>query len=166
MSDERPGSGRQRASASRLAAVQALYQVDLGAADVEHALNSVVLRGAALDEAGAFAEIDRSRTERIVRGVAANSGGRLDEMIGGSLSPGWSVERLEVLMRVILRAAVFELLECSDVPARVVINEYVDIAHAFFDRGEPGMVNAVLDRLAKILRGGEFGPARNAAGAS
>lgn len=166
MSGTRRGQGSERASASRLAAVQALYQLDLGSADLEHALESVVSRGAALDEGGGFAEIDRARTERIVRGVAEDRRGRLDDMIAGSLSAGWSVDRLEVLMRVILRAGIFELLECGEVPARVVINEYVDIAHAFFDRGEPGMVNAVLDRLAHLLRAAEFGPTKDGASAS
>jgi N utilization substance protein B len=153
------GKGRPRnekASASRLAAVQALYQLDLDSVDLEQALDTVKARGASLDEGGLSAEIDPQRMETIVRGVAGDHGGRLDEMIDGSLSGGWSAERLESLMRVILRAGIYELLECPDVPARVVINEYVEVARAFFDRNEPGMVNAVLDRLARILRAGEF----------
>lgn len=152
------GKGRprnERASASRLAAVQALYQLDLDSVDLEQALDTVKARGASLDEAGLSAEIDPQRMETIVRGVAGG-GSRLDEMIDGSLSGGWNAERLESLMRVILRAGIYELLECPDVPARVVINEYVEVARAFFDRNEPGMVNAVLDRLARILRSGEF----------
>lgn len=152
------GKGRSRnekASASRLAAVQALYQLDLDSVGLEQALDTVKARGASLDE-GLSAEIDPQRMETIVRGVAGDRGGRLDEMIDGALSGGWNAERLESLMRVILRAGIYELLECPDVPARVVINEYVEVARAFFDRNEPGMVNAVLDRLARILRAGEF----------
>lgn len=152
------GKGRPRnekASASRLAAVQALYQLDLDSVDLEQALDTVKARGASLDEAGLSAEIDPARMETIVRGVAG-SRSCLDEMIDGSLSGGWNAERLESLMRVILRAGIYELLECPDVPARVVINEYVEVARAFFDRNEPGMINAVLDRLARILRAGEF----------
>jgi len=153
------GKGRSRnekASATRLAAVQALYQLDLDSVDLEQALDTVKARGASLDEAGLSAEIDPQRMETIVRGVAGDRDGRLVGMIDGALSGGWNAERLESLMRVILRAGIYELLECPDVPARVVINEYVEVAHAFFDRNEPGMVNAVLDRLARILRSGEF----------
>jgi N utilization substance protein B len=73
-------------------------------------------------------------------------------MIDSALAASWSVSRLEILMRAILRAGVFELLECPEVPPKVVINEYVEVAHAFFDRGEPGMVNGVLDTLAHRLR--------------
>ena len=161
MSGNRRGRN-ERSTASRLAAVQALYQLDLESSTVEEALDSVKLRGATLNDSGLTAEIDPERTETIVRGVAADSAGRLDEMIDGSLSGGWNSGRLESLMRVILRAGIYELLECSDVPAKVVINEYVDVAHAFFDRGEPGMVNAVLDRLAHVLRAAEFGPVAGA----
>lgn len=153
------GKGRPRnekASASRLAAVQALYQLDLDSVDLEQAIDTVKARGASLDEGGLSAEIDPDRMETIVRGVAGDHAGRLDDMIDGSLSGGWNTGRLESLMRVILRAGIYELMECPDVPARVVINEYVEVAHAFFDRNEPGMVNAVLDRLARILRAGEF----------
>jgi len=155
MSGSRRGRN-ERSTASRLAAVQALYQLDIESSTVDEAIDSVKLRGATLDDSGTTAEIDPARTETIVRGVAADKAGRLDEMIDASLSGGWNASRLESLMRVILRAGIYELLECSDVPAKVVINEYVDVAHAFFDRGEPGMVNAVLDRLAHVLRAAEF----------
>ena len=156
MSGNRRGRN-ERSTASRLAAVQALYQLDIESSTVDEAFDSVKLRGATHDDTGRTAEIDPERTETIVRGVAADKAGRLDEMIDASLSGGWNSSRLESLMRVILRAGIYELLECSDVPAKVVINEYVDVAHAFFDRGEPGMVNAVLDRLAHVLRAAEFG---------
>ncbi len=149
-------SGRDRSSASRLAAVQALYQVDLESCDLEQALDTVKARGATLDETGLAVEIDNERMEAIVRGVAGDGSGRLDEMIDGSLSGGWTTGRLENLMRSILRAGIYELQDCPDVPAKVVINEYVDVARAFYDRGEPGMVNAVLDRLARLLRPAEF----------
>jgi N utilization substance protein B len=140
-------------SAARLAAVQALYQVDLGAAVSEDALATVLARGATLDETGLAAEADPEIASLIVRGVSqAGMIETLDRMIDGALSEGWSVARLEILMRAILRAGVFELLERPDVPSKVVINEYVDVAHAFFDRGEPGMVNAVLDKVARLVR--------------
>ena len=69
---------------------------------------------------------------------------------------GWSVERLEILLRCILRLGTFELMARAQVPARVVISEHVDLADAFFSGREPGMVNGVLDRLARSLRPGEL----------
>jgi N utilization substance protein B len=141
-------------SAARLAAVQALYQVDLGSAVSEDALATVLASGGAtLDETGLAAEADPEITSIIVRGVCQPTMiVRLDAMIDGALVTGWSVGRLEVLIRVILRAGVFELLERPDVPTKVVINEYVEVSHAFFDGSEPGMVNAVLDKIARQLR--------------
>jgi N utilization substance protein B len=140
-------------SAARLAAVQALYQIDLSGAGSEDALAMVLAGGATLDETGLAAEADPQLASIIVRGVSqASMIERLDQMIDGALAAGWSVPRLEILMRAILRAGVFELLECPEVPPKVVINEYVEVAHAFFDRGEPGMVNGVLDTLARRLR--------------
>lgn len=150
-------AARQRqsglSSAARLAAVQALYQIELGAGASEDALAMVLASGATLDESGLFAEADPEIASIIVRGVSQpDMIERLDRMIDGALVTGWTVARLEILMRAILRAGVFELLERPEVPLKVVINEYVEVAHAFYDRGEPGMVNAVLDKLGRILR--------------
>lgn len=156
MSGSAGGFAPRVASASRLAAIQALYQIDRDSSAAESALASALDRGAVLDDRGASAEIDPETLSGIVRGVAGDRDGRLDGMIDGALSDGWSVARLESLMRAILRAGVHELLDSPGVPARVAISAYVDIAHAFYDRGEPGMVNAVLDRLARALRPGEF----------
>jgi N utilization substance protein B len=81
----------------------------------------------------------------------------LDHLIAGALSGDWNVERLEAVLRAILRAALFEIIGSSEVPAKVVIAEYVDIARAFYSGPEPGLVNAVLDRVAHVIRPGEFG---------
>jgi N utilization substance protein B len=81
---------------------------------------------------------------------------KLDPMIDKSLQGGWPLKRVEALMRAVLRAGAFELSSRSDVPARVVVTEYVDVAHAFLDKDETGMVNAVLDQLARQLRASEF----------
>jgi N utilization substance protein B len=80
----------------------------------------------------------------------------LDELLRGVLTPEWPVERLESVLRAILRAAAFELAKSIAVPARVVITEYVDIAHAFFAGKEPGLANGVLDRLARAQRPAEW----------
>ena len=92
----------------------------------------------------------------LVRGVSARRT-EVDDVIAGALSNQRRIARLEVILRALLRAAVFELLATADVPARVIINEYVDVAHAFFAGAEPGLVNGVLDRAARDLRPGELG---------
>jgi N utilization substance protein B len=81
---------------------------------------------------------------------------RIDPMIDKALAGGWPLKRVEALLRAVLRAGAYELEHRTDVPARVVVSEYVDIAHAFLDRDETGMVNAVLDQLARSLRAAEF----------
>jgi N utilization substance protein B len=81
---------------------------------------------------------------------------KLDPMIDAILTKGWPLKRIETVLRAILRAGAYELDQKRDVPARVVVSEYVDVAHAFVDRDETGMVNAVLDQLARQMRAGEF----------
>jgi N utilization substance protein B len=80
----------------------------------------------------------------------------LDPAINRSLTPGWPLPRIDATLRAILRAGAFELASRRDVPARVVISEYVDVARAFFDADAAGMVNGVLDTLARSLRPAEF----------
>ena len=80
----------------------------------------------------------------------------LDPLIDDVLSQGWPLKRIEAILRAVLRAGAYELDHRRDVPARVVVSEYVDVAHAFVERDEVGMVNAVLDRIARKLRAEEF----------
>jgi N utilization substance protein B len=80
----------------------------------------------------------------------------IDPMLDQQLAAGWRLGRVDSILRAILRAGVYELLERPDVPARVVINEYIEIAHAFFDEDEPKVVNGILDKLARRLRPAEF----------
>jgi len=148
------GSGRR--SAARLAAVQALYQIELGGLAAgpvieefrTHRLGREI-EGVAYAEADAalFADIVTGRQERTAE---------IDRLIGERLDKDRLLERLEAILRAILRAATYELLARPDVPARVIISEYLDVAHAFFSGSEPGFANGVLDRLAHDLRGGEF----------
>lgn len=139
-------------SAARLAAVQALYQMDMTGID----LNDVVAEfeahrlGQVLEgEQYHAAEADFFRD--IVEGVVREQR-RLDPMIDQQLAEGWRLARVDSILRAILRAAAFELTDRDDVPARVVITEYVDIAHAFFGEDEPKVVNGVLDHLAHRAR--------------
>jgi N utilization substance protein B len=149
---KKPNSdGARRRSAARLAAVQALYQIDMSEAAVD-----VVLRQFPREDGEpGLAEPDGELFTKLVRGVVRRLED-IDPVVGGALSGDWTVERLEAILKSILRLAVFELLELSDVPSKVVISEYLNIAHAFYAGPEPGMVNAVLDRVSRILREGEF----------
>jgi len=140
-----------RRSVARLAAVQALYQMELTDASAEAVVKEFCThrQGGLLEEA--FAETDLKKFESIVSGVSECSLA-LDEKIAASLAQDWTMERLGPVLRAILRSAAFELFAGTDVPAKVVINEYVNLTHAFFEGKEPGFVNGLLDRLARELR--------------
>jgi N utilization substance protein B len=130
--------------AARLAAVQALYQLNMN--DVAPAVVIAEFVGHRLEQ-----HADRSLFSDLVGGVAARVT-EIDGMIGAALVEGWTVERLETVLRAILRAGTFELLARPDIPPKVAISEYVEIAHAFFGGREPGLVNGVLHHLAQRLR--------------
>jgi N utilization substance protein B len=153
MSDPEPkkkGMQRSRRSAARLAAVQALYQVDLTAAEPAKVIAE--FRQHRMEEG---AKADRDFFAAIVEGVGARRE-EIDALLTPLLAEGWALPRLETVLRAILRAGVFEILARGDVPGRVVIDEYVNVARAFFNDKEPGVVNGILDRLARRLRAGEF----------
>ena len=153
-----PTEGRRanRRGAARLAAVQALYQMDLAATPLNDALAQFETHWIGREvEGDEYLPADAAHFRDIVRGVVDDQR-RLDPMIDEALSKGWPLKRIEALLRAVLRAGVYELDHKRDVPARVVVTEYVDVAHAFVDREETGMVNAVLDQLARQLRGAEF----------
>ena len=146
----------EKRSSSRLGAVQALYQMDIAAApigDVLAEFESFWLGQEVEGEEYKPAEVAFFRD--IVEGVVQEQR-RLDPDIDAALSAGWPLKRIEAILRAILRAGAYELLNRRDVPARVVITEYVDVAHAFVDREEAGMTNAVLDKIARDLRPEEF----------
>jgi N utilization substance protein B len=149
-------------SAARLAAVQGLYQMDMastGINDVIRDLTATPLRDTAIsDEQGGDIETtrpDATFLAELLRGVVRIQRD-IDPLIDNQLAAGWRLARVDSTLRAILRAAVFELQERKEIPGRVVINEYIDIARAFFDGDEPKVVNGVLDKLAKRLRPDEF----------
>ncbi|WP_108680528.1 transcription antitermination factor NusB [Methyloceanibacter sp. wino2] len=143
-------------SAARLAAVQALYQMDMTGIDLNdvvaefqmHRLGQVV-------EGDHYHEAEAEFFHDLVDGVVREQR-QLDPMLDQQLAEGWRLNRVDSILRALLRSAAFELYIRDDVPSRVVINEYVDIAHAFFDGEEPKVVNGVLDRLARKVRSEEF----------
>jgi transcription antitermination protein NusB len=149
--------GGRRRSAARLAAVQALYQLELNpAAEAEGVVREFVRHRLGREIDGEhYGEADAALFEDIVRGVTADRD-RLDETISAVLTEEWPLLRLEAVLRAILRAGTYELLHRQDVPPRVAISEYTDIAYAFFSGKEPGLVNGVLDRLARTLRPADF----------
>ena len=145
--------------AARLAAVQALYQMDLagsGLNDIMAEFESHWLGGEV--EGVKFLPAEAAYFRDIVAGFVAEQS-RLDPQIDAALVRGWPLERIDTVLRAVLRAAAYELDRRSDVPARVVVSEYVDVANAFVGATETGMVNAVLDQLAHQLRADEFGRA-------
>ena len=157
----RSGGNRPRSTA-RLAATQALYQMHMTGAPAEHVLSEFLDHrlGEELDGLS-LAAADRTLFGDLLRGVAADQA-ELDDMLAAVLDEDWPVERLETLLLIVLRTGTFELSRRLDVPARVIVSEYVDLADAFFSGKEPGLVNGVLDRLARSLRPEEFAGAGSA----
>jgi N utilization substance protein B len=146
-----------RRGAARLAAVQALYQMDLAGTGLNEIFAEFESHWLGREVEGAeYLPAEAAFFRDIVGGVVREQR-RLDPMIDEALTRGWPLKRIEALLRAVLRAGVYELEQRSDVPARVVVTEYVDVANAFVDRDETGMVNAVLDQLARRLREAEFG---------
>jgi transcription antitermination protein NusB len=149
-----------RRGAARLAAVQALYQMDIAGTGLNDILAEFESHWIGREVEGAqYLPAEAAFFRDVVGGVVREQR-QLDPMVDQALAQGWPLKRIEAIMRAVLRAGAYELGHRSDVPARVVVAEYVDVANAFVDRDETGMVNAVLDQLARQLRAGEFEHAR------
>ena len=141
-------------SAARLAAVQALYQHEMEGTPVPRLLREFHEHrlGATIEDAQ-YIEAEQSFFDDVVSGVHARRV-EIDDLIADKLAKDWSLDRLDRPMRAILRAGTYELLARADVPVGSVISEYVDVAHAFYDKRESGFVNGLLDAVAKEARGG------------
>lgn len=153
--DETPTTAEQKPAnqrgAARLAAVQALYQMDIGGADLQTVLQQFSFRTNEGDVDGeTYLPADTDFLGQIVKGVL-KSQTVIDPILQASLSDDWPLTRIDSTLRAILRASAFELHFRRDIPTKVVICEYVDVANAFFDGEVPGMVNAVLDKVSKNL---------------
>lgn len=138
--------------AARLGAVQALYQMEMSGSGAEEVAQEFVEHR--------FGELpavpDEEFFTAIVSGVPQHQV-EIDRAVVASLSEKWKLERVDSILRAILRCGVFELVARRDVPAKVVIDEYVAVASAFFGGDEPGFVNAALDTIARRKRAKEFG---------
>lgn len=142
---------RLRRSA-RLSAVQALYQMETSGSGAKAVVKEFRdHRFGYEDEPSDYVETDEDFFEDLVTGIVSIQAD-VDKRISGVLKEGWKLSRLDATVRAILRAGGYELIARKDVPPAVVINEYVDVAHAFFESTEPGFVNATLDALAKQVR--------------
>ncbi len=156
-----PSKKANRRGAARLAAVQALYQMDIAGAGLNdifaefesHWLGSEV-------EGEKYLPAEAAFFRDVVSGVVRDQT-KLDPLVDDALAKGWPLKRIDAIIRAVMRAGAYELEHRKDVPARVVVTEYVDVANAFVDREETGMVNAVLDQLARRFRADEFSRAEN-----
>ncbi len=143
--------------AARLAAVQAIYQMEQGGGGADEVvLEFTEHRFGHEKEVSPSGVPDEEFFVSIVHGVPRLQV-EIDRAVAKCLSSDWKLERIDSILRAILRASAFELIERRDVPAKVVIDEYVDVAHAFFQGNEPSFVNAALDKLARRKRAIEFG---------
>lgn len=149
----------QARSAARLAAVQALYQQHMEGTALARLLDEFhqhrLGRDIDSDDFGdaEYAEAEVPFFDDVVRGVDARRD-EIDAVVAGKLATGWNIARLDKAMLQVLRAGTYELLARPDVPAAVAINEYVEVAKAFFDDGQARFVNGILDAVAKEVRAG------------
>lgn len=161
--DRRRKPGRpdraQRRAAARLAVVQALYQMDIGGSDLPTTLTQFEGHrlGALIDDLQ-MPDADEAFFRDVLEGVVSDQR-RIDRAVNETLEASWPLVRIDSTLRATLRAGGYELFNREDVPARVVINEYVEVAKAFFGGEEVGIVNGVLDALARRARPGELAAA-------
>ncbi len=141
--------------AARLAAVQALYQMELSGLGAKKVIMQFRNHEFGYDGEDGFVAADEEFFEEIVQGVVDGQAA-IDVEIAKKLSEKWKLSRLDVTLRALMRAGTFELMARIDIPARVVIDEYVTMATDFYDNKEPNFVNASLDKLARELRPSEF----------
>ncbi|MDA1059290.1 MAG: transcription antitermination factor NusB [Proteobacteria bacterium] len=164
MTASKPVTGAR--SAARLAAVQALYQMWVTGVSPEAVIGEFIEHRFGREFDGLIYEgADRAFFEDIVRGVAARET-EIAAVVHEALSKDRELGRLEKILAAALRAGAYELLARVDVPARAIISEYVDVAHAFFEGPQPGFVNGVLDQIAKQIRADEMAAKRSQKGAA
>jgi N utilization substance protein B len=142
--------------AARLAAIQALYQMELAGEDAETVAEEFAAWRFGREPEITPGEPDEAFFGDIVRGVPHHQD-EIDAAVTDCLASDWRLSRVDSILRAILRAGAYELIARPDVPARVVIDEYVELSHAFFSGEEPAFVNAALDKLARRMRAAEFG---------
>lgn len=148
--------GHKARSAARLAAVQALFQLDQTGETAEEAITTYLdhYMGATI-EGDTYVEGNKALFKAVVKGVVEDQIA-IDGAIDKCLPEDWPLHRIDSILRAVLRSGTFELLKRHDIPAKAVINEYVEVARAFFDGPEAAMANGVLDRMARAMRSDEM----------
>jgi N utilization substance protein B len=150
-----------RRGAARLAAVQALYQMDLAGTGMNDIFAEFESHWIGREVEGEqYLPAEAAFFRDIVSGVVRDQKA-LDPRIDAALAAGWPLKRIDAILRAVLRAGTYELDNRRDVPAKVVVSEYADVANAFVDREETGMVNAILDQIARGARANEFSGAKS-----
>ncbi|MEH3119160.1 MAG: transcription antitermination factor NusB [Methylorubrum populi] len=142
---------------ARLAVVQALYEMEVADKGVIDALAEFEAFWIGQEVDGISHPPAETAFFRDVLRGAVEEQRAIDPKLDAALAKGWPLRRLEVVLRAILRAGAYELMFRRDVPARAAISQYVDVAYSFYGGDEPGMVNAVLDRVGREVRSTEFG---------
>lgn len=140
---------------ARLGAVQALYQMEMSGASTADVLAEFDAgRLPRREEAPTDEEGDGPLFRTLIESAVSRQE-QIDRVIAGRLASGWRLDRIDSVARAILRAGAAELAQRADIPTPVVIDEYVEIAHAYFEGPEPGFINATLEACARDLRPAE-----------
>ena len=161
MADGAPANDREprkanKRGAARLAAVQALYQMDVAGTGVDDVFAEFESHWIGQKVEGEqYLPAEAAYFRDIVSGVLREQR-QLDRLIDDTLNKGWPLKRIETILRAVLRAGAYELAHKKDVPGRVVVAEYGDVASAFVERDEIGMVTAVLNEVGRHFRGADF----------
>jgi N utilization substance protein B len=151
-----PAAPHEARSAARLAALQALYQLEITGNTPADVIDEFLQHRFGRDLTTGVATHDEEFFSDVVHGVLKHQV-EIDRSIARNLASGWTLTRIDSILRALLRAAAYELVARRDVPAKVVIDEYVELARDFFEGDEPAFVNAMLDKLAHKKRAAEFG---------
>ncbi|MEM0906479.1 MAG: transcription antitermination factor NusB [Pseudomonadota bacterium] len=166
MSGNKRSKPANKRAVARLAAVQALYQMEVTGGGARDIVKEFELFRLSQDVDGqTLRAIDRTWFEGLVSGVVTHQRA-VDTAIDDALKVGWPLARIDLTLRALLRAGVFELMERKDVPVRVIISEYVEVAKAFFGEDEPRLANGVLDTIGRSVRPDETAAPQKVAAAS
>jgi N utilization substance protein B len=152
-------SRAERRRGARLSAVQALYEMEIGGKGVLEAMTEFEAHWIGREVDGIDLPLAEEAFFRDILGGVVREQITVDRRVDQALQDGWPLKRIETLIRATLRAGAYELMFRKDVPPKAVISEYVAVTRAFYEGEEPGLVNAVLDRLARELRPDDFTPA-------
>ncbi len=151
-SNKKPKLNVDARRAARLGAVQATYQMDLGGTPSEEVIDEFIDHRLGQElEGDLYNEADIEHFTNLIRGVVTDQV-RIDRTIEDGLADGWTMTRIDSTLRAILRCGIYELINMVDIPAPVIVNEYIDLSKAFFEGPEPKFVNGLMDRIAKAVR--------------